>query len=325
MAMSMSPTPIPTNFDTDARFMLPTRTIAVLCRAEDRGKLGDGTIRTYFVHSLMELIGRVATDQQPLVLLHAAAVSDADLETASILRDLPCGAVIAVLAEENNPVPALQLARKMQLGWVLPEVCIRFPRQLHRWADWIEAGGPRPGVAAHLAEGSEVHKRLVRTRADKPRVIEAALEFVKNFRKEPTFIFDLRLMLEEAINNSIYHAFQDTAGKEKYRIETFKSLAEGETVEVEFGADDTTLALAISDNQGQLLRDHIMNKIERHLSARGLLDQNGRGLYLIYSLAGRAIFNVYPRKMSQIVILQPVHETAWLEAPMKPLLIFTHT
>lgn len=322
--MNLTPTPVPTNFETDVRFMLPSRSIVVLCRPEDRGKLGDGTIRTVFVNTMMELIGRVTADRAPLVLMHAAAVTDADLEMAAILRDLPCAAVTAVLADEEQGPAGLQLAKRMGLGWVFPDSALRFPRELHRWADWIERGGPAPGIAPHLEVGGEVIVRRVASRADKSRVIETALEFVKARRTDTMFLFDLRLMLEEAINNSIYHGFLNAAGGEKYSVENFKELAENESVEVEFGADSRTLAFAVGDNQGNLRRDHIIHKIERHLSAKGVFDQNGRGLYLIHSLAGRALFNLYPKKMTQIVMLQPAHSTAWVESTLKPLLIFSH-
>ena len=66
-----------------------------------------------------------------------------------------------------------------------------------------------------------------------------------------------------------------------------------------------------------------MEKLERHLNEQGLLDESGRGLYLIHSLAGRVIFNLHRGKMTEITVVFPLTSQWWEDASrVRPILIF---
>lgn len=321
-----TPTPLSTNFDMDASFMLANRSVAMLCREEDRVRIGEGGIRGFVVHSLEDLIVRIAPDQRPLVLLHEAALPESEIETASILRDLPCRPILAAVSEPSDPARAYTLARRLGIGAVFPERAWRFPRELHRWADWFDGGGPPLGLAPHLAPGSETFEIPILRREDKEPAVEYALAFLGERRSEPALQFDLRLVLEEMINNAILHAFVDEHGAEKYSTGAFERLAEGESVELRMGADARTIAFTVTDNQGRLRRDTVLSRVERQARARGVMDTGGRGLHLIHSLAPRALFHIVPRRTTEMVALYPAHETAWIEEePLRPLLVFLHS
>lgn len=304
--------------------MLANRGVAFLCRPEERARLGEGTINSYFVSTMMELVGRLSDERRPLVLLHVAAVGDEDVETASLLRDLPCEPIVAIVADEAGLPRAARLARRLGLGAIFSEESWNFPRELHRWADWFDAGGPPPGIAPHLEPDTPTVSGLVVDREDKSAAVEEIVRFFRDFRDEESLLFDLRLVLEEAFNNAILHGFADEQGREKYAMDTFRRLEPGEEVRYIYGGDRRTLAVSISDNRGRLKRDTVLARIERQLNAEGVFDQNGRGLHLIYALAPRAIFRVAPRRATEIVALFPARPTSWIEpTPLRPLLVFT--
>jgi len=316
-------TPLPTNFDADPSFMMTKRVIGVCCSPEIQGRLGEGTIKTFFVSSVMDMIMRMRVERNPLVLLHAGSLEQADIEMASVIRDLPSNPVVALMAGEGDWDTAFGIARQLGLGAIFPEESLRFPRQLHLWADWSELGGPPPGLAVHLDPGTPITECRIRQQQDKPEFINSVLELARTVRGDASLDFHLQLILEEIVNNSILHAFHTEQNEEKYRIDTFTNLDEDEEIEAAFGADSKTIAVCVGDNQGCLRRETILTKIERQLNKHGVLDQNGRGLYLAYSLAGRAIFILRPKKLTQTIVLFPASETAWLESPpLRPLLVF---
>jgi anti-sigma regulatory factor (Ser/Thr protein kinase) len=179
------------------------------------------------------------------------------------------------------------------------------------------------GIVPHLSQGTEIARRPIRLRQDKAEVIEEVLNFARRLRADTKFLFELRLILEETINNALFHAFHDDQQQERYNIESFTGLGPGEEVSVEFGADRQTIALAVTDNQGTLRRETILGKILRQCSAEGLLDQSGRGLHLVYSLAGRCLVHLSHRRVTQVVTLFPVDHDSWPHAGLQRPLVTT--
>lgn len=308
----------------DAMEHLTGRTIVVLAPPGEPAEVRDDLIEhTLHVASLTEMMDRLEGLRGPLVMIHAGTVSEPEIELAASIIDLPCQPIIVVAARNESLSACMNIARRLGLGHVLPADALLFPQSMDRWLGWIESGGPGPGLAPHLDPGTETNHFRVTTREDKSLVIGTILDRIHQWRPDESFHFDARLLLEETLNNAIFHSVHTADGKDKYSIESFEKMAEDEIVRVEIGADEKTIGLAIIDNQGSLRRDKVLEKLERQLGEKGLLDQTGRGLYLTYSMSGRLIFNLDPGKATELVLLFPRTEDSWPEGPQtKPLLIF---
>ncbi len=322
--MSATSTPTPLPCDNVAEPSRPSIGRKVIVLGDSTGKPGLETTKlpenVSLARSFTDLIAMIGQGERPLVLLGAG-----HMETAKALRDLPSRPLLGVLADEERPGQSVHVARALGLGCVFNVELLRRRSELDRIADWMERGGPPFGLAPHLEIGSEIRKHPIKTKEDKPAVISQVLEFVTPRRPDPSFLFEFRLILEESINNAIFHAFRDAGGREKYSIEKFERLEPGEEIELLFGADSRFFAVAVTDNQGRLKRDKILERVERQLNARGLLDQNGRGIHLVYSLSERLIFNLCPQKMTQVVILFPLTAVSPNRtSPVRPLMIFSH-
>lgn len=273
--------------------------------------------------SLVDLLDWIRGKERPIVLIHAAALREDDLEFASRLSDLPERPMLAVVGNEKTLDQAVNTARRLGLGRVFPADCQDFRDEWERWLAWMDSNGPGAGVAPHMEPQAPVKRYEVRTRGDKPEIIEEILTRLEPLRPEQAFQFEIRLILEETLNNALFHAFRTPDGREKYSVETLEAIAPGERISVELGLDSKTIAVAVSDNQGTLSRDTVLSKIERQLSIKGLLDQSGRGLYLTYSLSGRLIFNLKPARGTELVALFPLSESSWPErSKLRPVLIF---
>jgi len=159
------------------------------------------------------------------------------------------------------------------------------------------------GLARYLSDEADWSRERIANRSDKNRIIEDAVNYFASCEYEIHELYDVRLIIEEAINNALYHAFRDEQGGEKYRPDTFETLAIGEEMWMEYGSDATTIGFSATDNRGDLSPEVIINKLARQYNKEGLFDESGRGLYLARVFSSQIIFNIEKKKRTQIVCL----------------------
>lgn len=143
----------------------------------------------------------------------------------------------------------------------------------------------------------------IRSRDDKSYIVSKVINFFGANGYSSSMLYDIRLVLEEMINNAIYHAFRDEYGKEKYRPQTFHELLPNEIVKVDYGAYNEFTGFMVSDNQGRLTPAHIIDTLLRQYDKTGLYDQSGRGLFLSRRFSDVLIINIRNDKTSQIISL----------------------
>ncbi len=328
MAVTPTPTPYPSHLEPPAPDPPMKRALVLVAPPEHARRQHATPPAEEIIHAinLNSALGQIHRLLHPLVLLHPQSVPSEDFELAKLVGDLPSRPLLGIIGDHDSMGAAFELARKLGIGCLIPDDALARASELSRLADWLESGGPETGLAPHLAPVSPIHRFAIRAKNDKAAAIEETLSFVRGIRSETKFLFELRLILEETINNAIFHAFHTDDGREKYSIGTFESLQEGEDVWLEYGADGPSIGIAVSDNQGRLKRDTILTKIQRQLSSEGLLDQNGRGLHLVYSLSRRLVFNLRPHKLAQVVALFPAVPGTWFRyASHHPLFISSHS
>ncbi len=158
------------------------------------------------------------------------------------------------------------------------------------------------GLQRHLAASAEIRQATVRTREDRTAAVDEAAHFFRRYRQYDEQVGEIRLSLEELINNSIYHAFRRKAG-DRVRATAFTSLENDEQITLEYGRDKRYLGCSVSDNLGALDAGTVLSKLERQISLEGLMDENGRGLHLSRNLSDRMVINLKPGRLTQIVLL----------------------
>ena len=156
-----------------------------------------------------------------------------------------------------------------------------------------------PGVGRHFPEGQKVVQRSIRNLNARTNVLE---EIMRNF-ESCNFLdtFDLQLILEEILNNALLHAFRTNRNQPKYSSNTKTALEERDEITVEWavhrnprGKKADYGALSIGDNQGLLAPHMVWERFFRHTSLKGLLDTNGRGLYLVHLLSCCLAITIWP-------------------------------
>ncbi len=114
---------------------------------------------------------------------------------------------------------------------------------------------------------------------------------------------DIKLVMTEVITNSLYHAPRNQFGQEKYEALCKVFLEEKEYIKIFCAKDEEKYGVSVTDYSGNLKKETVLEKIERHASGKGHFDMSGRGIYLSRCMADRMIFNIDPGRKTEIVLL----------------------
>lgn len=159
------------------------------------------------------------------------------------------------------------------------------------------------GLSRYFDHTVEIHRRSVTSVQEKHALVERIINHFATAGFDVHELYDVRLILEESLNNAFYHAFLTPDGAEKYSIRTFKKLEPGEQVSVEYGTSGNMAGFAVSDNAGALRIKTIIGKLERQFNREGLLDISGRGIYLSRMLCSTHILNVEEDRRTEAIAL----------------------
>lgn len=159
------------------------------------------------------------------------------------------------------------------------------------------------GLSRYLNNTVEMYNLSVDTFEEKNRSIERVMNHFATAGFEIHELFDVRLILEEALNNAFFHAFKNPKGQEKYKLENIGLLEPGDKIRIEYGNNAVLAGFTVTDNAGDLTIRTILNRLERQYNKEGMYDERGRGLYLARLMSSRLIFSIEPRKRTQLIAL----------------------
>jgi hypothetical protein len=178
------------------------------------------------------------------------------------------------------------------------------PLDLSHFLEMIVEPAAGFGLIRYLDATIEMYCLNVRTLEQKNEAIERVINHFATAGFDVHRLYNVRLILEETINNALFHAFLDATGEEKYTLADFDGLKDpNEVVKVEYGSDRRHLGFTVTDTAGTLTVPLVLSKFERQLKSHGIFDQAGRGLYLSRLLTSNLIINIEPRLRTQVVAL----------------------
>ena len=157
------------------------------------------------------------------------------------------------------------------------------------------------GLETYLNGPEEVHKhRLESPGGRNPLLVRIGRAFEEHGRVEP---HDIQLVYEETLNNAIFHAFRTASNESRYMSHADTPFDASEELQVQWASRPDLGALAVIDNQGLLSPHVVWDRFFRQTSLKGLLDTNGRGLYLAHLLSQLLLVTVVPGVRTQIATL----------------------
>ncbi|HBF33608.1 TPA: hypothetical protein DDW35_03495 [Candidatus Sumerlaeota bacterium] len=115
-------------------------------------------------------------------------------------------------------------------------------------------------------------------------------------------IHDLQLVFEELLNNALFHAFRNERNQPKYVGGKEQVIDVEDKICLHWAAGEQFSVFSITDNQGLLERATVWDRFIRQTSLSGLLDTNGRGVYLTHLLSNLMLASVRPGKCTRIAV-----------------------
>lgn len=276
------------------------------------------------VAGVFELLAAIEERHRPLILVHAQQVSEDNLDILTTIKQMPNHPRMALLFDQETEMRAFSAARRLKINYMLPDCGWLHAPDWERWLHWVLTPPGNLGLKDLLKPGYFTKSFTVTNNANKRMPTEAISEWAENNDIPQSDIYDFRLAMEELINNAIYHGFRNWMNQDKYRMNTFKELAASEEVLAEIAADDEMFGICVKDNGGNLSHDKTLERILNQLSLSGLMDENGRGLFLIYTLSSRMFVKLDPGESTEVIALffrDP--KPAQVEPAARPIIIFT--
>jgi len=110
--------------------------------------------------------------------------------------------------------------------------------------------------------------------------------------------YALKLALDESISNAAYHGNQIRKGR------TY-SFSRQQEVQVVYGEDAERVGVAVADQAGRLSKQTILGKLDACMGQdeEALLQDSGRGLFLIINIVHRLIINIRRGARTEIIML----------------------
>lgn len=119
---------------------------------------------------------------------------------------------------------------------------------------------------------------------------------------------DMKLLIDEAVTNAIYHAPHLPDGTAKYEELTEVQLDEGEYVVLVCGVGKNRYGISVSDSQGMLNKKTVLDKIARQVNGEGLLDDSGRGIHMSRLFSDMMVINIKPKSRTEVVLINYISD-----------------
>ncbi len=157
------------------------------------------------------------------------------------------------------------------------------------------------GLEKYMLPDYEVTKTFEIKCSDEIGQIEKHIvDEISRFHRPQLFV---QILLEEIITNAVYHAPVDDAGKKKYEKHAPVVLDDSETIRLTLGRDSEKYGVAVMDPSGQLTKETVLFRLDRHIHGEGLLDENGRGLHMSRMYADRLIINIKKNVSTEVIFI----------------------
>jgi len=136
---------------------------------------------------------------------------------------------------------------------------------------------------------------------EKHRVAREVIRLVGPHSAGEQQLRDIRLAINELINNAFFHPFRGPEGERKYSPRNFSRLERGDRVELELVVAEDAVAVAVEDNRGRLAPSEVLRYLLRQATGEGLYDSHGRGFYLVSHIVDHLCICLAPGEKARVV------------------------
>jgi hypothetical protein len=212
-----------------------------------------------------------------------------------------CPNLPLVLVEDTTSANCFWLLQMYGLSAAFPPSLSFSPRYLQNLFYHLTSPESVLALDPYFAADGKVVRRQIDVPSQRSQVLETlTADFAARDHVQP---HDLELIFEEILNNALFHAFRNRhLGVRRERESIERPLESTEEIIVEWGVTEAIGALAVSDNRGLLSRQDVWDRFYRQTSLTGLLDTDGRGLYLAHLLSRQVLVSIAPGRRTHIAV-----------------------
>jgi len=158
-------------------------------------------------------------------------------------------------------------------------------------------------IRRFVPDATVVEKLTITNLAEKHQIADEVASLIRVFAGTQHRAHDIRLIINELINNAFFHSFQNMEGEEKYTPRRFAQLDEGDRVSLEVALSEKAIALGVEDNCGTISPREVLKYLLRQTSGEGVYDSHGRGFYLVSNLADHLSVGVQPGRRTRVTVM----------------------
>jgi hypothetical protein len=174
-------------------------------------------------------------------------------------------------------------------------------------------GPESPGVVPYLLAGAPVHEASVRSSDDKEHALGAIVQFAQSMDLGGEKLRRVELATEELLMNALYDAPRNADGQARHTHQDRRvavALGADETVQLRYGCDGQTLAVAVADPFGSLTRSAVIERLRKVRDgvpkpSAGVAGA-GLGLVMTYSVANQLVFSISPGRLTEVTAVMHV-------------------
>jgi DNA-binding NarL/FixJ family response regulator len=186
------------------------------------------------------------------------------------------------------------------------------------------ARGDLFGAEKYLLWGSELHTTTLTTSNERdPLVYQLSSELTRR-RQSPQVVSLAMLAADELLSNAVHNAPVDEHGMH-YRAELARDrgikLDGRHQVTLRWGYDSRYVAIEVTDLFGSLTRDDVLRAlVQREVKDTGA--GAGMGIALTYRSCDHLVFNLAPRRRTQVIALIDVRHSPAKRVPASSFNVF---
>ena len=265
------------------------------------------------VSSMIEMMSMAEAMKPALLLLDAGQLQPAHAAWLVHLRQLIPTTALALASSREDFSRTAGWALRLGVQMIYPLFGWREAPDWPLWRCWAQRGRAEGALEAILGARAEHVDIALDNDGREPIAAGPWLGFVKSLRLTREAAYDFQLCAEELVNNAFCHgASRLGPGAES-----------SPHVEVRLGVGGGWYGLRVRDSGGRLARHRVLASLGRQWGADGILDEQGRGLYLAHTLAARLVFSVQPGLRTDVTLLfRPRDAALQPGAPLHPIGVF---
>jgi len=234
-----------------------------------------------------------------LVIISSRLYPESRPELVSDLREIFPAAEILLVSQDTDPLPPLVRFAADQIRHLLvaPTDNDREERSPLREAI-IKLLVKSPWVLAdYVKPGTRIHEVKLNSSKEKETLIALLEHTICGDSPEMEFLRQrAALLADEMVENALYGAPRDDAGKKLYSKGELRAIDTNENILFCFAFDGETLAMEIADGWGTLAPDMVIDYLARNQAGavEESNDAGGRGLFIIWRFLDHLHVNIRP-------------------------------